>query len=127
MFNRQINMVKQIILNDHNTTVKQDLHALQQAAIPDNYRDIIAKAHNSTQGHFGIERTVTRIRNKLKKDWKGIREHVRLFIKQCPQRQKMSYLKGPMHSIPFTTAATESMQRQNWDTSANGRANLPYV
>ena len=104
MFNRQINMVKQITLNDPKNTVQQDLHALQQAVIPDKYRDIIAKAHNPTQGHFGIEKTVTRIRKRLKQNWKGIREHVRSFIKQCPHCQKMSYLKGPIHSIPFTTA-----------------------
>jgi len=70
-----------------------------------------------TRGHFGIEKIVTCICNKLKQDWKGIRENVRLFIKQCPYRQKMSYLKGPWHSIPLTTAAYEPMERKNWDTS----------
>ena len=115
MFNRQSNIVKQITLNDPKNTVQQDLHALQQAVIPDNYRDIIAKAHNPTKSHFGIERTVTRIRYKLKQDWKEIREHVRLFIKQCPHCKKMSYLKDPIHSIPFTTAAYVPMERIRLD------------
>ena len=70
MFNRQINMVKQTTLNDPKNTVT----CVQQAVIPEKYRDIIAKAHNPTQGHLGIERTVTRMRNKLKQHWKGIRE-----------------------------------------------------
>ena len=115
-FNRKCNIAKQIPLIQTSNPVEHSLNALQQTVIPDEYRAIIARAHNSTQGHFGIEKTVSRIRKSLKEDWKGIREHVRHYIRQCPHCQKMSYLKGPIHSIPFTTAAYEPMERQNWDT-----------
>ena len=45
-----------------------------------------------------------------------MRGHVASFIKHCPFCQKTSYLKSPIHSVPFTTAAYEPMERQNWDS-----------
>ena len=45
-----------------------------------------------------------------------MREHVKRFIRQCPCCQKMSYLKVPIHTIPFTTAVYEPMERLEVDT-----------
>ena len=43
----------------------------------------IGKVHNSTVGHYGLERTLKRLKN-LKEVWKFQRHHVRFFIDNCP-------------------------------------------
>ena len=48
--------------------------------------------------------------------WEYMREHIKYFIRRCPFCQKMSYLKTPIHTTPFTTAVYEPFQRQNWDS-----------
>ena len=100
-----------------------DLHALQEEElsalydffIPIEERDKIEKAHNSSVGHFGLERTLDKL-DKLKFQWKYRREHVKRFIKECPHCQKQSYLKIPICTHPFTLAAYKPMERLAIDT-----------
>ena len=46
----------------------------------------------------------------------SIRRYVKKFIRQCPCCQKMSQIKIPIHTIPFTTASYFPMERLNIDT-----------
>jgi len=49
-------------------------------------------------------------------DKSNIRRFVRKFIQTCPCCQKMSQIKIPIHTIPFTTASTFPMERVNVDS-----------
>jgi transposase InsO family protein len=49
-------------------------------------------------------------------DSASIRRYVKKFIRQCPCCQKMSQIKIPIHTIPFTTASYYPMERLNIDT-----------
>ncbi len=45
-----------------------------------------------------------------------MREHVKRFIRQFPYCQQMSYLQFSIHTIPFTIAVYEPMERLEVDT-----------
>ena len=48
---------------------------------------------------------------KKEETWSHMREYIRVFIKKCPCCQKMSRLKVPIHTNPFTTATYSPMQK----------------
>ena len=82
--------------------------------------DLISKVHNSTIGHHGVERTMTKL-NKLlstvgKPVWSGLRTDVTDFVRKCPCCQKMSQLRIPILTSPYTTATYNVMDRLNIDT-----------
>ena len=80
----------------------------------ETFRKIDA-VHNCITGHHGVERTF----NKLVQSghhWFKMREHVKKFIKQCPACQKMSVIKTPIHTHPFTAASYGPWERLNIDT-----------
>jgi transposase InsO family protein len=87
--------------------------------IPNEAYRLIAKVHNSTVGHHGLERTLvklTQLCSVLKKDpWVYMRQHVKQFIKQCPCCQKMSFLKLPIAAHPFTVSSYTPMDRLMMD------------
>ena len=88
---------------------------LDDFRISDKHYRLISKVHNSMVGHHGIDKTM----NKLKlqgHEWLYMREHARRFIKLCPCCEKMSYLKIPIQTHPFTTASYDVMERVNVDT-----------
>jgi transposase InsO family protein len=74
----------------------------------------IGKVHNSVVGHFGLERTLKRLKD-LKQVWKFQRNHVRFFIDNCPCCQKMSVIKPSIHAHPFTTSTYAPMECINID------------
>ncbi len=80
---------------------------------PDIYRKL-GKVHNSSVGHLGVERTLAKLR-RHNDVWKGMRADIILFIKQCPCCQKMSRLKVPIHTTPFTTASYGLMKKLSMD------------
>jgi len=89
---------------------------LDEFNIPRDLFKIISKCHNSLIGHHGVERTYKKVTEYLletnnKEPWSKMREHIRLFIKLCPCCQKMSRLKMPIHTNPFTTATYSPMER----------------
>jgi hypothetical protein len=45
-----------------------------------------------------------------------MRQHVKRFIRDCACCQKMSYLKIPIHTHPFTVACYEPFERLDVDT-----------
>ena len=74
----------------------------------------ISKMHNSTVGHFGLERTLKRFKDS-KDTWTFQRQHIRAFIDNCPCCQKMSMIKIPIHAHHFTTSTYTPMECLNID------------
>ena len=91
------------------------VNVAREFTIPLAQRNLIEKCHNSQVGHMGVEKVIARL-EKLGQTWPYSREHVKQFIKKCAFCQKMSYLKTPVHTHPFTTAAYGPFQRINIDT-----------
>ena len=83
--------------------------------IPQEKYKLISEMHNSQVGHFGVDKTLNKL-EALYPSWTYMREHVRRFIRQCPCCQKMSQLKTPIHTLNFTSAAYEPMERVNVDS-----------
>jgi hypothetical protein len=83
--------------------------------IPLHLRKEIAYVHNSTIGHFGVDRLIEKLQKRNHK-WPYMRQHCKQFIKECPYCQKMQYIKLPIHASPFTTASYQPMEQLNWDT-----------
>jgi transposase InsO family protein len=82
--------------------------------IPDDHYRAIGRVHNSTVGHFGVERTIARL-HKSNQVWKHLRAHVRQYVRQCPHCQKMSALRLAIKTHPFTTASYDPMEVLNID------------
>jgi transposase InsO family protein len=82
--------------------------------IPDDHYRAIGGVHNSTVGHFGVERTIARL-HKSEQVWKHLRLHVRQFVRQCPHCQKMSALRHTIKTHRFTTASYDPMEVLNID------------
>jgi cleavage and polyadenylation specificity factor subunit 1 len=78
--------------------------------IPDREHEWISECHNSRVGHHGHERTVQQVQANGHR-WQYMREHVKSFIKNCPFCQKMSYIKVPIHTHPYTVATYAPMER----------------
>lgn len=76
----------------------------------------IAKVHNTLIGHHGINRTCHKL-DQLELYWPLRKQHVKMFIQDCPCCQKMSQLKIPIHTHPFTTGTFAVMQRVSVDAS----------
>ena len=100
--------------------------SVREFQISPSIKALIDKVHGAVVGHHGVERTF----NKLVEQghhWPYMREHVKYYIRKCcPFCQKMSYLKTPVQTNPFTTAAYSFQETQNWDsigpiTVADGR------
>jgi hypothetical protein len=70
----------------------------------------IQKAHGSKIGHGGVQRTLD-VLQRIGTEWKGMRQHVTQFVRQCPCCQKMSTIKPLIHTKPFTLATYNPMER----------------
>ena len=75
---------------------------------------LMSKVHNSIVGHLGVERTIKKL-IRLDHKWPTMRADVIKFIKECPCCQKMSYLKVPILTSPYTTASLELMKKISMD------------
>jgi hypothetical protein len=71
---------------------------------PSHKYSIISSVHNSSCGHYALERKLLRLQ-KLKHKRQFQRQHVRYFIDHCPCCQKMSMLKTPIHAHGFSTSS----------------------
>ena len=74
-----------------------------------NQQRVITIVHNSFIGHFGLERTLKRLK-EIGETWEFQRQHVRHFIDRCACCQKMSMLKIPIHAHHFTTSTYTPME-----------------
>lgn len=112
-FSRLISFKENYVVS--NLTEEEHLNILEEFKLDTETYTKISAVHNSKCGHFGVERTVQKLQEKGE-TFLYMREKVRKFIKQCPCCQKMSVLKIPIHTHPFTTAAYQPMERLNVDT-----------
>jgi transposase InsO family protein len=83
--------------------------------IPQAAYDRIAEHHNSTVGHFGVEKTISML-VKGEHRWRGMRNHVRQFVRQCSLCQKISQINPDIKAKRFTTSAYNPMDVLNIDT-----------
>ena len=89
--------------------------------IPDEQYKLISSVHNSTVGHHGVDRTIAKL-TAQNLEWKGIRDHVRKFIDNCPC-QKMNNNRIAIHTHPFTLSNHRPMEVLHIDTLSMGIAN----
>ena len=87
-----------------NQHTSQLLFQLTGIDIPKDKWKLIAEVHNSSKGHHGVERTLTKLDDKEQK-WPNRAKHVKRFIQLCPCCQKMNQMKASIHASPFTTSA----------------------
>ena len=83
--------------------------------LPTDVYQNISQVHNSDVGHFGVERTLEKLR-QIKKQWKWMRRHVRRFIDRCVVCQKLSFVKHVVNTAPFTLADYDPFNRICIDT-----------
>ena len=83
--------------------------------IPEELYKTIARHHNSTVGHFGVDKTIGMLQSS-KQSWKYMRKHVRQFVQQCPVCQKLKEHHTEIKTHPFTTASYMPMDVLNIDT-----------
>jgi transposase InsO family protein len=92
--------------------------------IPDYLRILIGKVHNAINGHHGVERTLRMLTTPTSKDSKVtlikkhtpfLRSHIKQYIRLCACCQKMSMIKIPIHTHPFTTSRYYPMECLNID------------
>ena len=104
-----LNLMQEIAIGE------EELAVLAQApTLSDENYAKLAKVHNATVGHLGVERTMFRLK-RLNDTWPSMRTDIMLFIKQCPCCQKMSRIKIPIHTAPFTTASYGLMKKLSMD------------
>ena len=87
---------------------------LQKFRLSNDEYAILSTVHNSTVGHFQVERTVKRLL-RLKLKWKFLRQKVKKFIQECPCCQKMSQIKIPIAAHPFSASTFTPMECLNID------------
>ena len=97
-----------------------ELHVLEQTETVPTHKSLkqhiyqkIKSVHPGEKGifgHGGVQRTLDLLLRKQDR-WKGMRNDVNTFIKNCPCCQKMQRLKPRIHTIPYTLAFYRPMQR----------------
>ena len=81
----------------------------ENSCIPISIYRKIGKVPNSLVGHHGVSRTVDKL-HKQGESFPRLREYVRDFIRKCPCCQKLSQIRVPIETSPFTTATYSPMR-----------------
>jgi transposase InsO family protein len=84
--------------------------------IPAPIKRTIRSVHNSTSGHNGVDKTLSKLEAKGVAPWKEMREHVTRYIKECPICQKLDYRAVKNHTTPFTVHSNAPMEVISADT-----------
>ena len=97
--------------------------------IETDHRELLSQVHNTQMGHHGYVRTLSKVIDLTKRQiqkgvlpedyldkWKSLRRDVKTFVRQCPCCQKMTYVKIPVQTHPFTRAEYHPMERVDIDT-----------
>jgi hypothetical protein len=102
----------------HTSETEEQLLAFDDSAqaIPPKKYKLIAKVHNSTAGHNGVEKTLEKLEARGVETWPYMREHIKQFIRQCPICQKLDQRKIKINAVPFTNATLEPMDTLNIDS-----------
>ena len=77
------------------------LTAIEPAS--DDQLEYIQMCHNAFVGHNGVDRTLTRLYS-LQQVWKNMKQHVRMFIQNCPCCQKLSAKDPKINASHFATS-----------------------
>lgn len=110
------------------STVTEDEHAEDAAycaavnqdswrdyIIPEEQYQIIAKVHNCTMGHHGVENTLEKLK-AMDQKWKYMRQHVQRFIKECATCQKNSYESFPISTRKYNTGTYQPFEKIGIDS-----------
>jgi hypothetical protein len=106
--------------------MKQEMIAslLPPKPIPEYLQILIGKVHDSVTGHHRFERTLRMLTTpsssdsnvtRITKPVPFLRTHIKQYIKMCTCCLKMSMIKIPIHSHPFTTSRYYPMEYLNID------------
>ena len=91
------------------------LSALSDIPTPnDEQLEALEQCHNHIVGHGGSLRTMTKLFS-LGHVWEYMRQHVRMFIDQCPCCQKMSAIKIPVEVQHYVTSSERPFDLINVD------------
>ena len=103
---------REILMQEIQESIRVDPHGKTNDKRYIRMRKFISKRDRQ------IDQIMTRIKedDEITLDRTNIRRYVRKFIQQCPCCQKMSQIKVPIHTMPFTTASYHPMERLNIDT-----------
>jgi cleavage and polyadenylation specificity factor subunit 1 len=101
---------------------KEVLCILKGSKIPDDKYHLISQVHNTKVGHHMVERTLSKLKSQ-NLEWKEMRDHVRKFIDNCPCCQKMSNIRVPIQTHPYTLATYRPMEVIHMDTLSMGVTN----
>ena len=101
--------------DDESELTEEQFSALYDFGIPVKNFDMIKSVHNSIAGHHGVERTIEKL-EKAGHNWLYRREHVKKFIHECALCQKLSHIRVPIHTHPYTVAAYHPMERLGIDS-----------
>ena len=93
----------------------ENAYSLFEFKMPREIYKLIGKYHNSTIGHFGVDKTIEKILQHVPA-WESMRHHVKRFIKECPCCQKMSFIKYPIQTRPYTLARYQPWECLNVDS-----------
>jgi hypothetical protein len=74
----------------------------------------IQMCHNAIVGHNGVDRTLTRLFS-LGEVWKNMKQHVRLYIRNCPCCQKLSTVDPKINATHFSTSTKAIFDTVNVD------------
>jgi transposase InsO family protein len=97
---------------------------LPPTPIPMYLQILIGKVHSTVTGHHGVERTLRMLTTPSSADSNvtlitehvpNLRSHVKRYIKLCPCCQKMSMLRVPIVTHPYTTSRYYPMECLNID------------
>ena len=93
----------------------QAVQVVRKIIIPEDKRQIIAAHHSTAVGHFGENYILKRFIDRNIK-WEGMRAHVHEFVRRCPVCQKLSNIKVPIHTSPYTLEQHTPMTHLQIDT-----------
>ena len=87
---------------------------LSDMVIPLDKLALIKLVHSTLAGHHGVERTIKKLLQEHEA-WPYLRQHVKMYVRDCPLCQKLSLMKLQIHSHPFTTSTHTPMEALNID------------
>ena len=108
----------------NNMTPDMIASLLPPMEIPEYLYILIELVHNGVSGHHGVERTLRMLTTPtskdssiilIKKNTPYLRTHIKRYIALCPCCQKMSMIKIPIITHPFTTSRAYPMDCLNID------------
>ena len=99
------------------TTPEEATMVAALRAVPiatDEQLEALEMCHSPMVGHGGADRTMTKLLS-LGHNWRYMRQHVKIFIRECACCQKMSFLKVPIQVHHYVTSTYTPFEVLNID------------